>query len=372
MDNTPVWDDESWQPLPALEAEAEADVCVVGLGGSGLACVGELLALGRRVVAVDAGSVGGGAAGRNGGFLLAGLAAFYHEAAAELGRERAALIYRRTLTEIARMAEETPDAVRLVGSLRVADSPEELADCEAQLAAMRADDLPAEPYDGPEGRGLLVPSDGSFQPLRRCRALARRAVSGGALLFEHTPALAIEGTDVIVPGGRVRASAVVVAVDGGLERVLPELAGQVRTTRLQMLATAPTGEVRLPRPVYARWGYDYWQQLPDGSVALGGCRDLFAEQEWGADAVPSEPVQAAMERVLRERVGVHAPVTHRWAARVAYRLGSVLPLVAQVRPAVWAAGGYSGTGNVVGALCGRGLAQLTATGGSELLRGIAG
>ncbi|MEN9933788.1 MAG: hypothetical protein RLZZ387_367, partial [Chloroflexota bacterium] len=37
-----------------------------------------------------------------------------------------------------------------------------------------------------------------------------------------------------------------------------------------------------------------------------------------------------------------------------------------------AAGGYSGTGNVVGALCGRGLAQLTATGGSELLRGIAG
>jgi len=43
-----------------------------------------------------------------------------------------------------------------------------------------------------------------------------------------------------------------------------------------------------------------------------------------------------------------------------------------VRPGVWAAGGYSGTGNVIGALCGRAAARLACGGTAEvaeLLRG---
>jgi hypothetical protein len=45
-------------------------------------------------------------------------------------------------------------------------------------------------------------------------------------------------------------------------------------------------------------------------------------------------------------------VTHRWAASVGYT-GSGLPFLGEVRDRVWAAGGYCGTGNVIGALCGR-------------------
>ncbi|HET7274236.1 MAG TPA: FAD-dependent oxidoreductase, partial [Longimicrobiaceae bacterium] len=71
--NVPVWDDARWEALPALHGDVEADVCVIGLGGSGLSCARELLDMGQRVVGLDARSVGGGAAGRNGGFLLAGL-----------------------------------------------------------------------------------------------------------------------------------------------------------------------------------------------------------------------------------------------------------------------------------------------------------
>ncbi|HWT25696.1 MAG TPA: FAD-dependent oxidoreductase, partial [Solirubrobacteraceae bacterium] len=68
----PVWGDpRAWRTLPPLRGEVEADVCVVGLGGSGLAAVGAALAAGATVAGVDAGPVGGGAAGRNGGFLLA-------------------------------------------------------------------------------------------------------------------------------------------------------------------------------------------------------------------------------------------------------------------------------------------------------------
>lgn len=363
--NSPVWDDHAWSGLPRLDGDVNADVCVVGLGGSGLTAVGELLRRGASVVGIDAGAVAAGAAGRNGGFLLAGTYDFYHDAVDKHGRERARAIYRLTMEEIRRIADEVPDAVRLTGSLRVADTAEEVEDCRRQLDALRADGLPAEWYDGPEGQGLLLPTDGVFHPLLRCRVLAARAAQAGARLFEHTPALDIRPGEVRTPAGTLHCDRVIVAVDGRLERILPELRGRVRTARLQMLATAPTDEVRLPRPAYARWGYEYWQQLPDGRIALGGFRDAGGEGEWTEDAAPGDTVQARLECFLRERIGVRAPVTHRWAASVGFT-PTGLPLLEEVRPGVWAAGGYCGTGNVIGALCGRAAAELALAGASPL------
>lgn len=333
-------------------------MCVVGLGGSGLSAVLRLLELGRSVVGIDAHAVGAGAAGRNGGFFLAGAPAFHH-------RARAADLYRATLAELDRIERETPGVLRRIGSLRLASSPEEEDDCAAQLAAMRADDLPVEPYEGPDGRGLLFPADGAGDPLARCRRLAAAALAGGAGLYEATPALAIDPGRVTTPAGVIACERTIVAVDGGLEHLVPELAARVRSTRLQMLATAPDASVRIPRPVYARWGFDYWQQLPDGRVAAGGLRDRFADEEWDQPAIPTEGVQRAVEAMLRERTGVRAAVTHRWAGSVAFMSGSDpahLPIAEEVRPGVFAIGAYSGTGNVLGALYGRAAADWALTG----------
>lgn len=349
--------------MPALRGTVASDVCVIGLGGSGLAAVHELLDLGRQVVAIDAGVVAGGAAGRNGGFLLAGPADFHHDAVRIVGRDRAVALYRRTLEELDRIEAETPNAVRREGSLRLAASREEVDDCRDQLAAMHRDGLPATWYEGPEGTGLLIPTDGVFQPLGRCRELARRAIARGATLHEHSAAVEISGDVVTTADGEVRCGAVIVAVDGRLERLMPELAGRVRTARLQMLATAPTSELRTRFAVYSRWGYDYWQQLPDGGIALGGMRDRGGEGEWTGEAVPAEPIQSLLEEYLRGRLGVTAPVTHRWAGAVGYT-DDGMPVFEEVRPGVWVIGAYSGTGNVVGAICGRAVAQLVATGNS--------
>ncbi len=348
----PLWDDGSWAPLPDLTGPLSADVCVVGLGGSGLAAVDELLSRGVSVVGVDAGSVGGGAAGRNGGFLLAGLAAPHHDVVAQLGRARAAELYALTLAELDRICAATPAAVRRVGSLRIEDTDEGLADCAAQQTALQADGFAVEAYDGPEGRGLLFPDDGAMQPLDRCRSAARQAVSRGARLHERSPVVSLDAGRVQTTSGTVSCDAVVVAVDGRLDLLLPELAGTVRTVRLQMLGTAPTEQVRVPRPVYLRGGYEYWQQLADGRLVVGGFRDVGGDAEETASAEPTAPVQAALEGLLRDRLGVRAQVTHRWAASVGYTR-SGLPYLGQVRDRVWAAGGYCGTGNVVGALCGR-------------------
>jgi gamma-glutamylputrescine oxidase len=350
----PLWGDPAdWANPPALEGEIRADVCVVGLGGSGLAAVGALLDAGATVAGLDAGPVGGGAAGRNGGFLLAGAERPHHQAVADYGRERAVALYRETLAEIERLANELgPAVVRLVGSSRLPVDDAEAEDCARHREALLADGFPAEPLDG----GILVPGDGSIDPLARCRALAAAALRRGARLHSDSPAVELRGDRVTTPAGAVACGGVVVAVDGGLERLLPELVGRVRSTRLQMLGTAPVPP-SIPRPVYHRWGYDYWQQLPDGRIALGGGRDRHAAAEWDAPAAPTPAVQADLDRLLRERLHVDAPVSHRWAGVVSYT-DDELPVLEQVRPGVLVVGGHNGHGNVMGSACARAAAEI--------------
>jgi glycine/D-amino acid oxidase-like deaminating enzyme len=354
LEHQPVWGDPTaWDNPAPLDGPVEADVCVVGLGGSGLAAVGAALEAGARVIGIDAGPVGGGASGRNGGFLLAGGARFHHDAVATWGEERAVGIYEESLAELDRLAAELgPDLVRRVGSLRIPASPEEEADCAAQLAALERHGLPARAADGPSGAGVFIPGDGSVQPLERCRLLAGRVLAAGARMHCGTPATAVAGDRVATPRGEVRCRAVVVCVDGWIERLLPELAGHARSSRLQMLATAPVAPGTVPCPVYDNWGYEYWQQVPGGGIALGGGRGTYGDREWGREAEPGGDVQALLDRLLRERVGVDAPVTHRWAGVIAYTEDR-LPVFAEVRPGVIAVGGHSGHGNVLGSAAAR-------------------
>ena len=340
-------------------------MCVVGLGGSGLSTVAELLDLGVSVVGVERDRVGGAATGRNGGFFLAGTPDFHHRAAAQLGPERAAALYRLTLEQLDRIWLETPNAVRITGSLRLAVDSDEVEDCRQQLQAMQAALLPVDVYNGPEGAGLLFPHDGAGDPLRRARTLAGRLRMRGARLYEGSPAQSVKANEVTTPRGRVRCQTVIVAVDGGLERVVPAVR-TVRTARAQMLATAPAFEVDIPRPVYARWGYDYWQQLPDKRVVLGGFRDVAGADEWTTASTPTQSVQARLEMFLREGLGVRAPITHRWGGAIGFT-PSKLPVI--WHGTGWAFGGYSGTGNVLGAVCGRAVAQWAVT-GSSILDGI--
>jgi gamma-glutamylputrescine oxidase len=350
------WHDIDEPTRPSLTHDAEADVCVVGLGGSGLSAVREARALGARVIGVDAGRIAGEAAGRNGGLLLGGMAAFHHDGVAQWG-DAAAALYRFTLEELQRMQRECPGETWWHGSLRVWEDDAERNDCDRQLHVMQRDGLRVERYTGPEGDGLLFPDDGACHPVRRALALAKRAEAEGAALHEQTRVCAVhEGAVELANGAVIRAPVVLVCADGALASLLPATADRLRQVRLQMLATAPTTDVHIPRPVYARFGYDYWQQLPDGRVLLGGGRDQFEAEEYTTLDTPSANIQGWLEHRLRARVGTQAPITHRWAAQVTYTHDE-LPVVDTFARGVWGVGGYSGTGNVVGALCARGAAR---------------
>ena len=354
-----VWDINVERPeFPQLAANLEADLVVVGLGGSGLTALLHAAQRGLNVIGIDADRIAAGAAGRNGGLLLAGIADFHHNVRKDFGVERATALYQHTLDEMDRIEATTPEAVSRIGALRIGElqkgeDPEELSDTYAHRDALIADGFLVEDYEGEQGVGILIPSDGTFHPAKRAVLLAKLATSAGAQIFTHSPAIKIESGLVTTGQGSIRAKHIVVAVDGNLGKALPEIADKVQPTRLQMISTAPETSLNLKYAVYVRQGWDYWQQLPDGRVAIGGGRDLALEQEATDVVEPTQVMRNYLEAKLKE-IGVTAPVEHHWAAVVSYT-DSGLPIVKEVQPGVWAVGAYCGTGNVVGALLARGV-----------------
>jgi gamma-glutamylputrescine oxidase len=374
------WDDDpvvaGWPGLPPLDGDRTADACVIGLGGSGLAAVAALAERGLSVVGVDAGRVAAGAAGRNGGFLLGGSALFLHDAIETWGAESAVGLYRETLAELDLLESLLgPEVVRRVGSIRLAGLPgepesdaeaadraREIADLAAHEAALREHNIAVQHYDGPLGQGIFLPDDAAMNPARRALGLAT-ALRERAPLHEHTPVQSVASGVVVTDRGTVKAPVVIVAVDGRLEQLLPQLLGRVRTARLQMLATEPVDTGRLPCPVYGRWGYDYAQQAADGTLSVGGGRDQFVDDEWTLDAEPTVSVQMRIEHVAERMAGALVAVTHHWAASVGYTEDG-RPLCTEVEPGVVAIGGYNGTGNLVGPVAARAAVALAIDGTS--------
>jgi glycine/D-amino acid oxidase-like deaminating enzyme len=117
--------------------------------------------------------------------------------------------------------------------------------------------------------------------------------------------------------------------------------------RGQILVTKPLWERVLDRICYANYGWEYFRQLPDNRLLLGGCREQFLDQEIGYSDVVSRPVQSALESYLKDRFPDIAGV------RIDYRFSGVmgftadgLPLVGETKktPGMFYAMGCNGHG----------------------------
>ena len=348
--STSLWLEESREELPRRRFDGRAEVAVVGGGVTGCSCALTLAERGVRVRLYEAREIAGGASGRNGGFALRGATVPYDEARRALGDERARLLMELTERSLDRMEALAGDAFRRVGSLRLAYDEAERDALRREHDALCADGFAVEwvdelapPLDRLYLGAIHHPSDGAIQPARWVRRLAAHAAAAGADIHEGE-AVRVEALD---------ADAVVVAGDGFTAQLLPELASHVRPTRGQVLATEPLPERLYERPHYARGGYDYWQQLPDGRLVLGGKRDASFETEQTDVEATTGLVQERLDALGRDLLGRQPVVTNRWAG-IWGTTPDLVPLVGRVpgRRDVWVAGGYSGHGNALGLACG--------------------
>ena len=350
MSTTSYWLEEPHEPLPQRRFEGRAEVAVIGGGVTGCSCALTLAERGVRVRLHEAREIAGGASGRNGGFALRGATSPYDEARRQLGHERAKLVMELTERSLDRMEQLAGDAFRRVGSLRLAFDEAERDALRREHDALLEDGFAVEwieelasPLDRLYRGAIHHVPDGALQPARWVRRLAAHAAAAGADIREHHP----------VQPDELLADVVVVAADGFTAGLLPELGALARATRGQVLVTEPLAERLYERPHYARQGYDYWHQLSDGRLVIGGERDASPETEETAVEETTELIQARIEALAEQLVGYRPPVARRWAG-IWGTTPDLEPLVGPVpgRDGVWVAGGYSGHGNALGLACG--------------------
>jgi gamma-glutamylputrescine oxidase len=345
------WLEEPVESLPRADAGGRPDVVVIGGGVTGCSCALTLAERGARVRLYEAREIAGSASGRNGGFALRGGSRPYDAMRSQLGPERARALWALSERALERLSELAGDAFRRTGSLRLAADEAERGALRAEFEALERDEFAVEwvdvldgPLTGVYQGAIFHPGDGALQPARWVRRLARRAAEAGAEIVEHERARL----------GEVDADVVVVAADGLIAQVVPELTGVVRPTRGQVLLTEALDRRLFEQPHYARNGYDYWQQLPDRRLLIGGSRDAAGlEDEYTDVETTTDVVQARIEQLAGRLLG-HAPqVTHRWAG-IWGTTPDGLPLVGRLpdNESLWVAGGYSGHGNVLGLACG--------------------
>ena len=129
-----------------------------------------------------------------------------------------------------------------------------------------------------------------------------------------------------------------------------------------MVASAPIAERIVDQLVYPRWGYEYFQQRPDGRILLGG----YSRPRRRRTPTPTARRAArrsgpASRPTCARSSACDTTVTHRWVGVVGYTEDQ-LPFVGEVpgRPGLWVSGGYSGHGNLPGYAAGQEIADAIA------------
>jgi gamma-glutamylputrescine oxidase len=346
---TSYWLDEPPVPRRENRLDGRVDLEIVGGGVTGITAALVAARGGLRVRLHEAREIASGASGRSGGFALRGGAMLYGAARRELGAERAAELWQLSERALDHMAELAGDALRRVGSLRVAVDHAEREEVRAEHDALREDGFAVEWLDDYFHGAVRHPGDGALRPVRWVRGLAARAADAGADLREQSRVASLDELD---------AEHVLLATDGYTKGLLESLDAAISPVRGQVLATEPLSRRFFEAPHYSRHGFDYWQQTDDDRLILGGRRDTQVDQEFTDEETTTEAIQRELESFAGELIGEEPRITHRWCGLFG-QTADQMPLAGPVpgREGLWVAAGYSGHGNVLGFACGELVAQ---------------
>ncbi len=366
---------------PSLPGAAEADVCIVGAGFTGLWTAYYLKRAdpGLRVIVLEEAFAGFGASGRNGGWVTAALPGSrsrYAQSISGHPRGRAGVRelerhLRETVDEVARVcAAEGIDAGLVKGgTLSVATSAAQDARLRQHLEHERAWG------DGPRivrvtgaTAALFYPDCARVQPADLVAGLAEVVTRSDVVLYEGTPVTAISAGRARTAAGDVRAPYVLRCTEG----FTAGLPGQHRTLlpmNSAMIVTGPLGDAAwktigwdgcetLGDEAHA---YIYAQRTADGRIALGG-RGIPYRFGSGLDrdGEVAAATVAQLGRILRRMfpVTAEAGLDHAWCGVLGVPRDWCATVMMDPRTGLGWAGGYTGHGVAAANLAGRTLADL--------------
>ncbi len=388
-------------PRPQLRDEIDADVVIVGAGFIGL-WTAYCLARGRpglEIVVLEAEIAGYGAAGRNAGFVSAGIAGQAEAYLARGGWEGVRRAEQAMIDGIDYIGDVVADegiacGWRKGGSLRIATSPAQLERVRAGVASRRrrgleeadtrllgADDVTARLRVVGVLGGAFTPHCARVHPGRLVTGLASACERRGVRIYEGSRAARIEPGRVQcapVDGqhATVRAPVVVQATEAFTVNLpdqhrafMPVFSHMVATEPLDDRAWSEIGWDACETLADQRHLFTYCQRTVDGRIAIGG---RGAWYRMGSDIRAADErapsVHADLERTLRTwfPAAREAAITHRWGGVFAVPRDWSMSISFDRATGLARAGGLAGHGVVASSLCGRTLSDLILERESEL------
>jgi len=399
-----LWLDTLGEPIAVrepLERDVDADVAIVGAGFIGI-WTAYCLARAQpslRIVVLEAEIAGFGAAGRNAGFVSAGIAgrpeAYLPRGGWEgVRRAERAMIDGIDFIGQVVAAEGIDCGFTKGGSLRIATSAAQLARVRAGIQERRRRGLDESDVQllsaeevarrvriaGVQG-GAYTPHCARVHPGRLVRGLARACERRGVRIHERTRATRIQPGVVSATNDRgeavaVRAGIVVRATEAftvnleGLHRCyLPVFSHMVATEPLPQSAWSEIGWERCETIADQRHLFTYCQRTVDGRIAIGGRGAFYRPGSLIREDDERRPrAHEALERALRAwfPAAAGARITHRWGGVFAVPRDWSMSIMFDRPRGIATAGGLAGHGLVASSICGRTLADLILGRDSEL------
>lgn len=159
---------------------------------------------------------------------------------------------------------------------------------------------------------------------------------------------------------RIDVERVLCATNAHLPTLVPALYGKITPVRGQIICTTPMPQL-FPCGMSAQDGLQYWQQLPDGRIILGGGRMVVNDHEVGyAEPHLRTEVQTALDSYLPTLFENMEALTieRRWAGIMGFS-HDALPYINAVpdQAGLFVAGGFTGHGMPFGLRAGQALAD---------------
>ena len=360
-----LWTDTA-PPLPrGLTAPLpdSTDVAIIGGGYTGLSAARSLARRGTDVTLLERHTLGWGASGRNGGFVLPGYKPEMEELDRRLGPERAMRMFQLSLAAIRFLEDLVRDegiACDLVrcGAVTLAAKPGHLPALEESGHFLRerlgyethllsreevGQEIGSSRYFG----ALVDPNGYALHPAKYVRGLALAAQRAGARLLEETEVTGVHqiagGHEVATSRGVLRAREVLAATNGYTTAALPALRRRVIPIGSYQIATAPLAPELARRLVPRGRVFSdtknllyYFRLSPDGRMVFGG-RASFTPAGTRHSA---KILAGAMREVFPELA--RAEIEYAWSGKVAYPIDH-LPHAGRL-DGVYYAMGYCGHG----------------------------
>ncbi|MHC1551326.1 NAD(P)/FAD-dependent oxidoreductase [Phyllobacterium sp. K27] len=369
MQFKPYWHDTT-APFTKAEhspPEGHYDVAIIGGGFTGLSAALHLAKAGIRVAVFEAGLVGSGASGRNGGHLNNGLAHSFIAAKQHLGAERAKTLYKAfddSIDTIERIVgEENIDcSFRRAGKLKLASKPAHFdglarnfeaihAEVDPDTALLRRDELAGEIGATDFHGGMLSTKSAMMHMGRYIAGLATAAVHHGAEIFETTPVSErkkVNGVNQLVTSrGTITADSIILATGAYTTDSFTYFRKRIIPVGSFIIATRPLTDSEIGATLPGNRTYvtsmnigNYFRLAPDNRMIFGGRARFSATSDQRSDAKSGAILRANLVRIFPHLANVE----------IDYCWGGLVDMTQDRYPragfadGVWYAMGYSGHG----------------------------